>query len=169
MLGVERRVNSPNSEKIIVTRPEYEHKPVGYNGKQTKHDKRIKRRILDLFLAIWNIRTLLQPGKMKELSMELLKYKIDVVALQEIRWNGKGQIDKKDYSILYSGSDNENRGQYGTGFFMTKQMRKFLLGFEPISERLCKIRLKGKFQNVSQHMLQLKNRRKRRKKNCITC
>ena len=83
-------------------RPEQEHKPDGFNGTSIKHEKRIKRRMMDIKLATWNVRTLLQPGKMKKLAMELLKYEQDVVALQEVRWSGRGQIDKKYFTIYYS-------------------------------------------------------------------
>ena len=121
--------------------------PDGFNGTTTKHVKRIKRRLMDLKLATWNVRTLLQPGKMIEVANELLKYQLDIVALQEVRWSGKGQIDKKDFTINYSGPD-ERTGLNGVGIFVSKKIKKHILGYEPISERLCKLRLKGKFQNI---------------------
>jgi hypothetical protein len=34
---------------------------------------------------------------------ELGKARVDVVAVQEIRWQGQGRIDKKDFSLFYSG------------------------------------------------------------------
>ena len=37
-------------------------------------------------LATWNIRTLLQVGKMMEVAEELQKYEIDITAIQEVRW-----------------------------------------------------------------------------------
>ncbi|XP_073976796.1 uncharacterized protein [Rhodnius prolixus] len=90
---------------------------------------------------------MLQPGKMVEVADEILKYKIDVVALQEIRWSGHGRVDKKAYSLFYSGA--KKAGQSGTGFMITKEMRRNLLLFEPISDRLCKMRLKGRFRNLT--------------------
>ena len=42
----------------------------------------------------------------------MMKYKIYIIALQEIRWPGQGRIDKPDYTLLYSGSE-EKTGQTG--------------------------------------------------------
>ena len=39
--------------------------------------------------------TLLKPGKLQELEEEVAKTQIEILALQEVRWPGKGQIDKK--------------------------------------------------------------------------
>ena len=38
---------------------------------------------------------MLQPGKMMEIADEVLKLGIDLVALQEIRWQGHGEINTK--------------------------------------------------------------------------
>jgi exonuclease III len=47
----------------------------------------------------WNVRTMLQAGKMAEIADELLKYDLDITALQEIRWKGYGKSRNQD--ILY--------------------------------------------------------------------
>jgi hypothetical protein len=43
----------------------------------------------------WNVQNMLQPGKMTEIADEVLKLGIDLVALQEIRWQGHREINKK--------------------------------------------------------------------------
>ena len=57
----------------------------------------------DLIMATWKVRTMLIPGKMQGISKEMMKCKLDIIALQEIRWQGQGRIDKPDYTLLYSG------------------------------------------------------------------
>jgi exonuclease III len=63
-------------------------------------------------------------------------------------WQRQGRIDKLDYTLLYSGSE-EKTGQLGTGFMMNKTMKRSPLHFEPQNNRICKIRLKGKFRNIT--------------------
>jgi hypothetical protein len=39
----------------------------------------------DLAMATWNFRTMLISGKMQEISKEMMKFKIDIIALQGIQ------------------------------------------------------------------------------------
>ena len=59
------------------------------NGSETGSWKRDK----DVKLATWNLRSLYRPGALKILTGEFLKYKIDVLAMQEIRWTGTEIMD----------------------------------------------------------------------------
>jgi len=85
---------------------------------------------------------------MQELAEELGKTRLEIVAIQEIRWSGSGVIKKKDFSLYYSGT-KEQVGQAGTGFIIMGRTINSVIGFEAINERLCKIRLKGKYNNVT--------------------
>jgi len=95
----------------------------------------------------WNVRTMLQAGKMAEIADELMKYNLDITALQEIRWKGYERIRKPRYILLYSGA--ETQGEQGVGFTIKRSMEHSIIGFEPINSRLCKIRIKGKFYNTT--------------------
>jgi len=79
---------------------------------------------------------------------EIGKTRVDVVDVQEIGWQGQGRIDKKDISLFYSGP-KEMTGRYGTRFIVNGKMRKSFLSFELLSDRLCKLRLRGKFRNIA--------------------
>jgi len=50
-------------------------------------------------------------------------------------------------SIAYSRSSSKT-GQGGTGFMLLKKMQNYVTGFEPYNERLCKLRIKGKYNNI---------------------
>src|SRR5215469_11558331 len=108
--------------------------------------KRLKT--MEFNIATWNVRSMLQAGKMEEIADELKKYNIQITALQEVRWPQDGWIKKKNYTLLYSGSKT-SKGQHGTGFLITGCTTQCILGTEPINDRMCKLRIKGKFYNMT--------------------
>jgi exonuclease III len=91
---------------------------------------------------------MLTAGKMQEIADQIVGSQIQLVALQEIRWKGYGLLKKDKYSIYYSCNPN-TAGQAGTGFIPQKSAMNKILGFEPISDRICKLRVKGKFHNIT--------------------
>jgi hypothetical protein len=80
---------------------------------RTKEKAAWKRpKYTEISLATWNVQTILKPGTMKEIMEEIGKARVDVVAVQEIRWQGQGRIDKEDFSLSYSGP-KERTGRCG--------------------------------------------------------
>ena len=77
-LGV-RLTTSPH-KKSVVSKP--------YDRPRNVMNTKRRKRIMDLTFGTWNVQTMLQPGKMMEVADEVLKQGIDLVALQEIRWQG---------------------------------------------------------------------------------
>jgi len=92
----------------------------------------------NLYIGMWNDMTVLKLGKLQELMDEIAKTQIEILALQEVRWPGKGQINKKDYLFYYSGT-KEKTGQAGTGFLLMTKMQEHLINFELHNEQLCKL------------------------------
>ena len=64
-------------------------------GKRTMQRKRLKT--MEFNIATWNVRSMLQAGKMEEIADELKKYNIQITALQEVRWPQDGWIKMKNY------------------------------------------------------------------------
>ena len=59
----------------------------------------------------------------------------------------KRTTDKKECTLLYNGPKLKT-GQCGTAFIKSMHMRS-VLAFEPINDSQRKIRLKGRFRNMS--------------------
>jgi hypothetical protein len=96
----------------------------------------------------WNVHTILQAGNMNTTADEAERYRMDVVALQEIRWKGKGLIRKSKFSIYCSGNEDK-QGNRAVGFIVSKKINRSVLGFLPICDRICTLRIKGKFHNIT--------------------
>jgi len=99
-------------------------------------------------IGTWNVNTMLKAGKMQETADQITGSQIQIVALQEIRWRAYGTIMKDKYLIYYSCNPNST-GQAGTGFLIQRLTMNKILSFEPISDRMCKLRVKGKFHNLT--------------------
>jgi hypothetical protein len=75
---------------------------------------------LDGFFGLWNVRSLYRVGSLMTVSKELVLYKLDLVGVQEVRWEGDGTEPVGKYTIFY-GKGNENH-ELGTGFFVRKRI-----------------------------------------------
>ena len=63
---------------------------------------------------------MIKPGRLKEIMEEIGKARLDVVAVQVIRWQRQGRIDKKEFFLFYSGP-KERTDRYWTGFIIKMQ------------------------------------------------
>jgi hypothetical protein len=63
----------------------------------------------------WDVRSLYRVGSLMTVSRELARYKLDLVRVQEVRWEGGGTEPAREYIFFY-GEGNENH-ELRIGFF----------------------------------------------------
>jgi hypothetical protein len=133
--------NSPSTEKTLITKKK-EEKMGQINTMKTNRKQR-----KDLRLAI--VRSLYRPGGLRITINELRKYKIAIAAIQETRLNKLTPQAFTSNCYNFYSSSLANNHEFGTAFLVDSKYNHMVIIFTPINERLCVIRIKGRFFNYS--------------------
>ena len=75
---------------------------------------------MDVRFSPWNVMSLYRTDLLKAAVRELAGYKLDLMDVQEVRWDKEGRVRAGDCNYFY-GKANENH-QFGTGFFERNSM-----------------------------------------------
>lgn len=108
-----------------------------------------RKRLRDMRIGTWNIRSAgNRTGGMIKLVEELKRAKVGVAAVQESGFNKDAQNCKiRGYNIFHSSSSPHRK--LGTAFLVAQEYQHLVLDFRKVDERLCVLRLKGRFKNYS--------------------
>jgi hypothetical protein len=93
-----------------------------------------------------NFRSLYRIGSLKTEARELGNYKLDLVGVQEVRWQKGGTERAEDYTFFYGQGSGDH--QLGTGFFVHKRIISAVRRVEFISDRMSYIKLRGRWCNI---------------------
>jgi exonuclease III len=74
---------------------------------------------MDMRFSTWNVRSLYRAGSLMTVGKEISKYKLDLVGVQDVRWDKVGTIPAGKYTFFYR-KRNENH-ELGIGFLYTKE------------------------------------------------
>jgi exonuclease III len=63
---------------------------------------RPKQRKRDLKFGTWNVRSVYWDRSLMATARELDRYELDLVGVQEVRWDKEGTVRAGDYSFFFS-------------------------------------------------------------------
>jgi hypothetical protein len=90
---------------------------------------------MDMRFGTWNVRSLYRAVSRKTVLRELARYKLDLVGVQEVRWEGGGTEPAGEYTFFY-GKGNENYGLSKSFFFVHKRIISAVKRVEFVSDRM---------------------------------
>lgn len=99
-----------------------------------------------LRFGTWNVRTLFKPGAVGTVVKEIERYKLGVVALQEMRWKNTGSMQISNTTLFFGACDG--RRQTGSGFAVNNKLLTAVKSFKVISPRLTILTLDTKWFGV---------------------
>jgi hypothetical protein len=54
---------------------------------------------MDMRFGTWNVRSMYRAGSLRVVGDEISKYKLDILGVQEVRWDGGGTERAGEYTV----------------------------------------------------------------------
>lgn len=101
-------------------------------------------------VGTWNIRTMMDPTALAQITNEMSRYRMEILGLCETRWNGNGEFQTNDgFTLLYSGRPEGEDHAEGVDILLSKTALKSLLTWNPISERIITARFNSTVRKIT--------------------
>lgn len=101
-------------------------------------NSRKKRKQPEILVSTLNVRTLSNEAYLLELENAISKIKFDVIGLSEVKRNGEGIVETKDFSFYHFGTSTKLAG---VGFLIHKKWKNNQKIFKSISSRVTTLTL----------------------------
>lgn len=102
-------------------------------------------------MGFWNVRTLIETSRLRQVTREMVNYGLDILGLSEVRWLEAGEMQTQEgLTFLYSGPTGDGaEHRNGVGLLLNKGAKQSLMQWIPVSERLLTARFKTNIRNVT--------------------
>jgi hypothetical protein len=102
---------------------------------------------MDMKSGTWNVRSTYRAGLLRTVAEEVSKYKLDLVGVQEVRWDRSGTEAAGQYTFFY-GKGNQNN-ELDTSLFVHKRIISAVKREEFVSHRMSYIILTDRWCDTS--------------------
>ena len=92
-------------------------------------------------IATWNVKTLLQCGKLENLKLEMDRMETDIIGISEMRWPEPGDFRSGDYRIIHTGTNQGTTGIGGVGVILNGKLGNLVTGYVQFSSRIILVKL----------------------------
>jgi exonuclease III len=99
---------------------------------------------MDMRFGTWNVRSMYRAGSPRAVAEEISKYNLDLVGVQEVRWDGGGTEPAGEYTFFF-GKGNEN---HELGTHIHKRIVSAVKRLEFVSDRMLYMILRGCWCNI---------------------
>ena len=108
----------------------------------TTQKKKVKRFGISekLNICTWNVRSI--HNKIEILEKELKERNIDIALVTETKKKLKGTIDLNDYTMIYSGVEQNERARAGVAVLVNEQWKDKISSYDWLNERIMTCRFK---------------------------
>ena len=106
-----------------------------------RHHATVSTQKTSIRIGTWNIRTLLNPGKIGNVKSEVKRLNVNILGLGETRWKDAGISTLDNCKFIHSrGQKNEK----GVEMVLDEDISKCLLDCWTISDRVMLVKIKGR-------------------------
>jgi hypothetical protein len=135
-LGVGRGARNWDSNNKLVTKC--------HKGPRTCTDfldKRPKPKKMNMKFETWNVRSLYRAGSLRAVAEETPKYNLNIMGVQEVRWDKGGTEPADEYTLFYWKRNGNH--ELSTSFFVKKIITLAVKRVRFVSDRMSYIILRG--------------------------
>ncbi|XP_037866981.1 uncharacterized protein LOC119628534 [Bombyx mori] len=93
-------------------------------------------------IGAWNVRGLVQEGKLEIVEKEMITRRLTILGLSETHVKGSGYFTMAEGNTFYF-SGHESKSQNGVAIIVSQTFKYAVLGYNAISDRIMTIKLRG--------------------------
>ena len=146
---VSSKTNNIENINQKITPPNIDGKNIE-NKNQNANNKPTHINISEILLASYNVRTIAEQGRFNELCQMADKYKLDFIALQEIRCTTDNEFDywksaNTPYTLIYTSANKQMRNRNGgIGLLINNKFSNSIKKYVKISDRALAVHFETK-------------------------